>query len=213
MWSEAPWEAETIAVRGAGAVDACLTMLAGQESDQGASQGGRRSCSRLSYRGYSPVDHVQREVATVTTATPYFPRPAGRVAAGAPPRCRSRLMTGPARHPCAACGHCVHLRPAGSGATCPICGWLDDYEQLVHPDMTYGANAGLSLRQAQARTRSLRPGEGQRGEAFERDADWRPLRDGEMPAADRHAPSSPVCYIATPDPADYVPYWRRGRRS
>ena len=42
---------------------------------------------------------------------------------------------------------------------------------------------------------------------------WRPLRVGETPIADPQAPSSPVCYIATPDPRDYVPYWRRTRLS
>ena len=56
-------------------------------------------------------------------------------------------------HACAACGHLVHPARPGSGLRCPACGWIDDYEQLVHPDLTYGANAGQSLRQVQARAR------------------------------------------------------------
>lgn len=115
-----------------------------------------------------------------------------------------------ARQPCAACGALVHRGgPPGSGATCPACGWIDDYEQLVHPDLTYGANAGVSLRQAQARVAA-----GESGSAhgsFDRDEAWRPLREDETPEPDPHGPSSPVCYVATPDPADYVPYWKRGR--
>jgi hypothetical protein len=106
--------------------------------------------------------------------------------------------------PCAACGCPVHTMPAGSGVRCTVCGWFDDFEQLVHPDLTYGANAGLTLRQAQAaaaQTDSVR--------GATRDPRWRPLRPDETPAADPNGLSSPVCYIATPDPAEYEPYWLR----
>jgi len=106
--------------------------------------------------------------------------------------------------PCAACGYKVHVLPAGSGARCPVCGWFDDFEQLVHPDLTYGANAGLSLRQAQAAV-----AEADLVAGAPRDLRWRPLRPGETPAADPGGLSSPVCYIATPDPDDYEPYWLR----
>jgi hypothetical protein len=109
-------------------------------------------------------------------------------------------------HPCAACGFRVHRTGPGSGAVCRVCGWIDDFEQLVHPDLTYGANAGSSLRLAQARAALVRERAG-----LERDPDWRPLRPDEVPVADPGGPASPVCYVATPDPADFVPYWRRGR--
>ena len=113
--------------------------------------------------------------------------------------------------PCPACGYRVHAQQCGSGAACPVCGWIDDFEQLVHPDLGYGANPGLSLRQAQRRAeRQLAEGP-HRTSGFERDPRWRRLRDGEAPVADPFGPSSPVCYLGTPDPADYVPYWRRGR--
>lgn len=120
------------------------------------------------------------------------------------------METAPA-FPCAACGFRVHRDPAGSGARCPLCGWVDDFEQLVHPDLTYGENPGLCLREAQvaaARSASLA---GAGDTQFKRDPRWRPLRPGETPAADPDGPSSPVCYIATPDPDEYTPYWlRRG---
>jgi hypothetical protein len=106
--------------------------------------------------------------------------------------------------PCAACGCKVHTLPAGCGARCPVCGWFDDFEQLVHPDLTYGANAGRTLRQAQAD--ALRAGTvGSQAQ----DSRWRPLGPDETPAADPHGLSSPICYIATPDPEDYQPYWLR----
>jgi hypothetical protein len=122
-------------------------------------------------------------------------------------------MAETALQPCAACGFGVHDAPPGSGAACPVCGWIDDFEQLVHPDLTYGANAGHCLREAQHKALAQYPSDMPALAGYTRDAYWRPLEDGEEPVADPHAPSSPVCYIATPDPRDYVPYWRRGRRS
>lgn len=120
-------------------------------------------------------------------------------------------MSDPDLHPCAACGFRVHDAPVGSGAVCPVCGWIDDFEQLVHPDLTYGANTGHSLRQAQREALARYPLDAVT-EARPRAACWRPLAVGESPVADPQAPSSPVCYIATPDPGDYVPYWLRTRR-
>lgn len=118
-------------------------------------------------------------------------------------------MTATALHPCAACGFLVHARRAGSGGTCPACGWIDDYEQLVHPDLTYGANSGICLREAQRRALQRHPRERRRWEARVRDETWRPLRTGETPVADPGGPSSPVCHLGAPDPADFVPYWKR----
>jgi hypothetical protein len=117
------------------------------------------------------------------------------------------------RHPCAACGYRIHVAPFGSGASCPMCGWIDDYEQLVHPDLTYGSNAGRSLRQAQRDALARHPLDRSHAGDPVRDERWRPLGTDETPVADPHAPASPVCYVGTPDPRDYVPYWRRPRRS
>ena len=46
---------------------------------------------------------------------------------------------------------------------------------------------------------------------FARDPKWRPLRSDEVPPPSPDSPSSPVCYMGAPDPADYVPYWLRMR--
>lgn len=113
------------------------------------------------------------------------------------------------RFPCAACGYLVHGRRAGSGERCPVCGWFDDFEQLVHPDLTYGANAGITLRQAQAAAASAGSGATVPRAQFAPDPRWRPLRAGEEPAADPNGLSSPVCYMATPDPEEFEPYWLR----
>jgi hypothetical protein len=112
--------------------------------------------------------------------------------------------------PCAACGYRVHAPASGDGSACPVCGWVDDFDQLVHPDLGYGANAGLCLRQAQARAAQRLADDPGRSAGFERDARWRPLRADETPPADPAGPSSPVCYVGTPDRIDFVPYWRRG---
>ena len=118
-------------------------------------------------------------------------------------------MTATALHPCAACGFLVHAHAAGSGGTCPACGWIDDYEQLVHPDLTYGANSGTCLREAQRRALQRHPREHRRWATRVRDETWRPLHAGETPVADPGGPSSPVCHLGAPDPADFVPYWKR----
>lgn len=117
-------------------------------------------------------------------------------------------MSGPA-YPCAACGLRVHAASSGSGATCPACGWIDDFAQLAHPDLVYGANSGMSLRQAQLRARERPASKPAERASYGREALWRPLRPGETPSADPQGPSSPVCELTTPDLADFVPYWQR----
>jgi hypothetical protein len=115
---------------------------------------------------------------------------------------QSRLST------CAACGfRAVPALPARGGA-CAVCGWVDDFEQLVHPDLVYGANSGLSLRQAQRRALDPSATNTVATRNFARDPEWRALRNDEVPF-EIGEPSSPVCYVATPDPESYVPYWRR----
>lgn len=96
---------------------------------------------------------------------------------------------------CPACGFQV------SEATCPVCGWIEDFEQLVHPDFVVGANSGVSLREAQVRARALI------SLTHARDPAWRALRPGEDPS--KGSAASPVCYLGTPDPAGFVPYWLR----
>jgi hypothetical protein len=109
---------------------------------------------------------------------------------------------------CPACGFVsLAKRGPGSAETCVVCGWIDDFEQLVHPDITYGANSGLCLRQAQQDLLASPARIAARAAGFERDPQWRPLRQGELPVVDGSGPSSPVCYVATPDPESYIPYW------
>jgi hypothetical protein len=93
-------------------------------------------------------------------------------------------------------------------AACARCGWIDDFEQLVHPDLVYGANSGLSLRQAQRRARERLARVAGATEKYAPDPAWRALREGETPV-DIGEPSSPVCYGGTPDRESYVPYWLR----
>lgn len=97
-------------------------------------------------------------------------------------------------HPCAACGYLVFDKPAGSLQTCPVCGWIDDFDQLVHPDFVIGANP-LSLREAQAKATGLT-------HSGPKDPKWRPLRKGEQP---RTESSSEVCALSTPEV--FAPYW------
>lgn len=94
---------------------------------------------------------------------------------------------------CPACGFGV------SETACPVCGWIEDFEQLVHPDFVVGANSGVSLREGQARAASLA------SLTHVRDPAWRPLRPGEHPAEGNAA--SPVCYLGTPERVGFVPYW------
>lgn len=111
----------------------------------------------------------------------------------------------PPTHPCAACGARVFTERPGSLATCPVCAWVDDLEQLAHPDLVVGANTGRSLREAQADALAT---VAQRGD-FPRDPAWRPLRPGEEPDAAAGEFSSPACALTTPPRDGFVPYWRR----
>lgn len=121
-------------------------------------------------------------------------------------------MSGPApasaAFPCAACGFLAFAEPAGSLATCATCGWIDDLQQLEHPDFIVGANAGRSLREAQAAALARYPLAGARGGGVERAREWRPLHPGEDPAA-AGLSASPACALATPERDGYLPYWRR----
>jgi len=111
------------------------------------------------------------------------------------------------QQPCPACGFAVFAHFPGGRETCPVCGWIDDLEQLVHVDVIYGANNGRSLRQAQCSALDGHPLTQQRVGEFARDARWRPLAPGETPVAGADSLASPVCYLGTPEAEEYEPYW------
>ena len=113
---------------------------------------------------------------------------------------------------CAACGFITLQALPGSGERCGLCGWIDDFEQLVHPDIVYGENSGVSLRQAQRKSLRTYPASSLASGELRRDPQWRPLSEAEVPS-EAAGPSSPVCYLGTPDRDTYVPYWRRVRRT
>ncbi|MFZ5443158.1 MAG: CPCC family cysteine-rich protein [Myxococcota bacterium] len=99
---------------------------------------------------------------------------------------------------CPACGHLVFSGPPGTLGACAVCGWVDDFEQLVHADFL-GANGAVSLRQAQRRGASLT------SLVHARDPRWRPLRPGEESSTS--SATSPTCYLVAPAPEDFVPWW------
>ena len=108
--------------------------------------------------------------------------------------------------PCPACGFTVFPRAYGSSDTCPVCGWVDDLLQLAQPDFVIGANTGLSLREAQSRALAAHPAAVREAGGFSRDARWRPLLPSEHPTEGFSA-ASPVCYMVSPDPETFRPYW------
>ncbi len=112
-------------------------------------------------------------------------------------------------HPCPACGFEVFSGAPGSLESCPICGWVDDLVQLAQPDFAVGANAGVSLREAQSRALGLLPPEVRSAGAFARSSRWRPLSPSEDPSAEAFTLASPVCYLTDPDPDSFEPYWLR----
>lgn len=113
----------------------------------------------------------------------------------------------PLIHPCPACGFRVFTGASGSEETCPVCGWIDDYLQLAHPDFMLGANSGLSLREAQTIALTACPVSERVMGTFFRDSHWRPLVAGETPRNGATAMASPVCYLSAPDPGEFEPYW------
>lgn len=119
----------------------------------------------------------------------------------------------PLIQPCPACGFLVFARAFGSEDTCPVCGWIDDYLQLVHPDFILGGNSGMSLREAQARALAAWPPALKASGAFSRDNRWRPLALGERPRNGLFESASPVCYLNTPDPGEFIPYWLDAARN
>ena len=119
----------------------------------------------------------------------------------------------PLIHPCPACGFLVFPRAFGSEESCPVCGWIDDYLQLAHPDFILGGNSGISLREAQARALEAWPPAIKVSGAFFRDSRWRPLDAGEIPKSGIHEAASPVCYLNTPDPGEFAPYWLDAARN
>ena len=110
-------------------------------------------------------------------------------------------------HPCPACGFAVHAAGPGSGAECPLCGWVDDPIQLAQPDLAIGGNPGLCLRGAQRRALKRFPPEAREHGTWRRDPRWRPLAPDEGPRSAAFSPSSPVCYLEDSSAEDAGPYW------
>src|SRR5437899_1725635 len=86
-----------------------------------------------------------------------------------------------ALYPCPCCGYLVFEDPPGSAMSCPVCGWEDDYVQLLWPTDAGGANR-LSLQDSQQAfiqhgTSDLerRPPLHRNGPTYRRDAAWRPF--------------------------------------
>lgn len=88
-----------------------------------------------------------------------------------------------------------------------MCGWVDDYLQLAHPDFVFGGNPGKCLREAQACAVEAFPLAFRTSGPHARDSRWRPLGAGEDPGQGTTASASPVCYLDTPDEEEFQPYW------
>jgi hypothetical protein len=115
-------------------------------------------------------------------------------------------------HPCPACGFAVFAKPPGSDVTCPVCGWVDDFVQLVQPDFSVGPN-GISLREAQRQAAGRVPAGAGAFRGYSRHPAWRPLAPGEYPEKGSSCSASPVCYLTTPDQDEFEPYWSSAPRS
>lgn len=113
-------------------------------------------------------------------------------------------------HPCPACGYAVFAGAYGSQEACLVCGWIDDYFQLTHPDFILGANSGISLREAQAAVPGANPAAANVSGTFLKDSRWRPLASGETPCIGAAGLASPVCYLDTFEAEaaeDFEAYW------
>ena len=116
-----------------------------------------------------------------------------------------------ALNPCPCCGNLVFADPPGSAMSCPVCGWEDDYVQLLWPTESEGANR-FSLEESQSEFSrhgssdpQRRPRSALSNGTFARDAGWRPFdrsRDGAEPPADLRAESEL-------SDLDQLYYWRR----
>ena len=104
-------------------------------------------------------------------------------------------------HPCAGCGFLVFRQPIGGGATCPLCGWIDDEDQARDPLASEGANALNLVEHQRTALIHLPPGVDRQG-AWTRDPGWRPASEADA----RPRPhASPVCLLGD-EPSPY--YWR-----
>lgn len=82
--------------------------------------------------------------------------------------------------PCPCCGFLVFDEPAGSYATCPLCGWEDDPIQLQAPGYAGGAN-----KESLCELRRCGGWDSLQSDllhGYRRAPDWRPLRDEECRA-------------------------------
>lgn len=90
---------------------------------------------------------------------------------------------------------------------CPLCSWRNDPVQLAHPDSVEGENPALSLRRAQACSRTAATEAAAASQGFRRDPRWRPLAPGERPRPSGTEVASPVCYLDPASLGDLEPYW------
>jgi len=97
--------------------------------------------------------------------------------------------------------------PPGSYHICDVCGWEDDHVQLAHPRLRGGANSAC-LVEAQVEALRRVPLHVQSTQGFQRDQEWRPLREDESLVRD-DAPRSGVDYFeaAATEGARY--YWKK----
>jgi len=108
--------------------------------------------------------------------------------------------------PCAACGFRVFARAPGSYAMCPVCGWEDDEVQLRFPGSRVGANAlGLAGHQRLALVRA--PLGTMSHEEYERDPEWRPVREEEALEMGEHPDPGRAYFEAIGEVKRPAYYW------
>lgn len=85
------------------------------------------------------------------------------------------------KYTCPCCGYRTFEAPPGSQARCPICGWVDDVNQLHFPAFAAQPN-GVSLLEAQRNYNELNAKDPETiarvrfaGSGDVRDPEWRPL--------------------------------------
>jgi hypothetical protein len=85
------------------------------------------------------------------------------------------------------CGFFQFSEPPGSYDICRLCGWEDDNVQLADPHYRGGANE-MSLAEAQRKLLQTYPAHMRRLGEYERDPEWRPLREDDVATLRADAP-------------------------
>ncbi len=113
-------------------------------------------------------------------------------------------MNGNKRFPCPACGFLVFEETLGSYDICPLCGWEDDYVQLMFPTSAVGANKKC-LADWQADALRMFPLGFAETSGFIRDRNWRPLATDKIADADAPHDGKEYFEAAKGDSPGY--YW------